>query len=299
MTDTRPAAPDDLSGVAALISRLNAHPASQSLHCAAQTPTAIRRALWNKEDFPFGWERSFVVATESATGGIVATLGAQFDPDRTVGWLWGPWVETPKLWPTVGKALLDRLLDCAPKSLRRLEAFLHVENAAGLRFLQAHGFSPGLATHIYTVPRARWTATGDAPSYPALRPAHEVAFAHLHADTFPTGGSTPAQILLDGRDGEHAIFAASDGLRLLGSVCVSVNHAPAEGFIDYLAVKPAARGRGIGARLLQTALHWTFETHRLPQASLCVSNWRDGARRLYEQAGFTLQATGVAVRRRL
>ena len=298
MTDTRPAAPDDLPAVAALISRLNAQLSTQSLHCPAQTASAIRRTLLNKEDFPFGWEQAFAVAHDSTTGEVVGAFGAQFDPERTVGWLWGPWLEPEKRWPTTGKSLLASLLTLIPKSVRRLEAFLHAENITGQRFLQSHGFSLGPATHIYTVPRARWSPT-ELSLYPALRPAHDIAFARLHEDTFPASGSTPAQALLDGRDGEHAIFAASDGLRLLGSVCVSINHAPLEGFVDYLAVKPAARGHGIGARLLQTALYWTFETHRLPQASLCVSNWREGARRLYEQAGFTLQATGNALRRNL
>ncbi len=126
-----------------------------------------------------------------------------------------------------------------------------------------------------------------------------MAFGRLHAETFPTGASTPADDLLAGRDDEHAIFAAADGLRLLGYICVSVNRAPREGFIDYLAVKPSARGRGIGARLLQTALRWTFETQDLPQAALCVSEWRGGARRLYEQAGFALTASGIGARRRI
>lgn len=294
---TRPAASEDLPAVAALIARLNAVPATRSLHCAADTVPRISRSLLNKEDFPEGWTRGFVVA--DADGEIVGAFGAQLDPDRTLAWLWGPWVAGETLWRGSGPALVAGLLERLPKSVRRVDAFLDAENRAGLRFLQGQGFSPGPATHIYVVPRARWSDAGPATVYPALRPAHEVAFARLHADTFPAHGSTPARALLDGRDDEHAIFAATDGLRLLGSVCVSVNRAPPEGFIDYLAVKPAARGRGVGSGLLQTALRWTFETQRLSQAALCVSSWRDGARRLYEQAGFTLQATGIAVRRRL
>ena len=159
-----------------------------------------------------------VVAARPPTGDVVGVLGAQFDPERTVAWLWGPWVEPDREWPTTGKLLLDRLLTRLPGSVRRLEAFLHTENLAGQRFLQAQGFSPGPATHIYTVPRTLWTPPEFVPS-PALRPAHEVAFTRLHADTFPASGSTPAQALLDGRDGEHAIFAASDGLRLSSVRC--------------------------------------------------------------------------------
>ena len=294
MTVSRLATPDELPAAAAFIARLNALPATQSLHCTAGTPRRLRAALQQPDAFPDGWARAFVVAADPAHE-IRAAVGCQLDPDRTLGWLWGPWLDNVKDWPTLGPALLTRMLDSLPASVRRIDAFLHTENRAGLRFLQAHGFSLGPVTHIYVAPRQDGSA-GAIPPYPELRPAHEVAFARLHADTFPASGSTPADILLGGRDEEHAIFAATDGLRLLGSVCVSVNHAPLEGFIDYLAVKPTARGMGIGTRLLQTALRWTFDARRLPQAALTVSDWRAGARHLYEQSGFTLQASGIAAR---
>ena len=287
--EVRPATPDDLPALAAFIARVNAQAASQSLYCVARSAAGVRTALRNGEDFPGGWERAFVVGAQR-DGEIVAALGCQLDPDGTDGWLWGPWGDgTPDLFGCL-KALL-------PASVRRLDAFLNAENLGGLNFLRSRGFSTGPLTHIYVRSRAGWTGT-DGDACPGLRPAHEVAFARLHAETFPAGGSTPADDLLAGRDAEHAIFAAADGLRLLGYVCVSVNRAPREGFIDYLAVKPAARGRGIGARLLQTALRWTFETQKLSQVALCVSEWRGGARHLYEKAGFALTASGVGARRR-
>ncbi len=184
--------------------------------------------------------------------------------------------------------------------MRGVEAFLHAENHAGLHFLQSRGFAPGTLTHLYVAPRAVWQPGGNtADSLPHLRAAHEIGFARLHAETFPASASTPPGDLLAARDDEHAVFAATDGLRLLGYVCVSVNHAPREGFIEYLAVRSSARGRGIGASLLQTAMRWTFEERRLPQAALCVSEWRGNARRLYESAGFRLQASGIAARRTL
>ena len=288
----RPAVPDDLRPLAAFVARLNARPAGQSLHCAAFTPAEVRMALREAGTFPDGWERSFVVA--EVGGEIVGAGGCQFDGAHTHGWIWGPWVELPSVAP----ALLDALLGLLPRSVLRVEAFLHAENRVGLRFLQSAGFAPGALTHLYVASRAGWQPAADETETSSpLRPAHEVGFARLHAETFPAGGSTPADELLAGRDDEHVIFVASDGLRLLGSICVSVNHAPREGFIEYLAVRPAARGRGIGARLVQRALRWTFEEQRLPQAALCVSEWRGNARRLYEAAGFHLSASGSAARR--
>lgn len=290
----RHAAPEDLRALSGFVARANALPAGQSLHCAANTPAAVRAALRVEETFPEGWEQAFVVAE---AGEIIAALGCQLDAEHTRGWLWGPWVEEGVAWHHVAPALLDALLARLPRSVRRVEAFLHAENRAGLRFLQSRGGSLGTLTHLYVAPRTAWTPDATAPEpFPLLRAAHEVGFARLHAESFPASGSTPAEELLAGRDDEHAIFAASDSLRVLGYVCASVNHAPHEGFIEYLAVRPAARGRGLGARLVATALRWVFEERGLPQAALCVSEWRGNARRLYEAAGFRLAASGVAVR---
>ena len=289
----RPATPDDLRALTGFVARLNAVPASQSLHCAADTPAAVRAALRAEETFPAGWERTFVVAE---AGEIVAAAGCQLDAEHTRGWLWGPWTEEPRGWQTLAPELLDTLFARLPRTVRRVEAFLHAENRAGLRFLQSRGGSLGTLTHIYVAPRAAWQPTSATEPFPYLRPAHEVGFARLHAESFPASGSTPSEELLAGRDDEHIIFAATDGLRVLGYICASVNHAPHEGFIEYLAVRPTARGRGLGARLVETALRWIFEERRLPQAALCVSEWRGNAQRLYEAAGFRLAASGRAVR---
>ena len=292
--EVRQATPDDLRALAAFVARLNALPASQSLHCAADSPARVRAALNEPATFPDGWAGAFVLA--EANGEIVGACGSQHDAAGEQSWLWGPWVDGPAGWRSAAPALLDALLARLPRPVRRVEAFLHAENRAGLGFLQSRGFTLGALTHLYVVPRPVLPPAADG-SLPALRAAHEVAFARLHAETFPAGGSTPAGVLLDGRDDEHAIFAAAAGLRLLGYVCVSANRAPREGFIEYLAVRPNARGRGIGTRLLQTALRWTFEERRLPQAALCVSERRAGARRVYESTGFRLHASGIAARR--
>lgn len=295
----RPATAGDLPAVAGLAARLNAQPESQSLHCAAHTPAETRAALRRADDFPGGWQRFFALAAD-ADGDALAAVGCQVSPDGAVGWLWGPWMGDERQW---GTPLPGRLLGCLrdglPRSLRRWEAFLHVENADGRRFLRGAGFVEGPVTHVYV---ARAPETGgdlETGALPLLGSAHEVAFERLHAETFPVHGTTPAADLLAGRDEEHCIFAVADGLRLLGYVCVAVNHAPREGFIEYLAVRPSARGRGVGARLLAGAQRWACVERGLPQVALCVSDWRSGARRLYEQAGFRLAASGVALRGRV
>ncbi len=298
-TVVRPAQAADLPALARLIARVNATPSTCCLHCSAARPAEIRATLRDPESFPGGWERCFVVGTADLGHEVTTAFGCQFSPDATLGYLWGPWISTvPEDWSQIAPTMLEILLKLLPASTRRIDAFLHAENRSGLRFLQSHGFAPGPLTHLYVATRSAWPDPDPGDQlYPPLRLAHEVGFATLHRSAFPAVGSTPTEDLLAGRDDSHAIFAATDGLKFLGSVCVSVNHAPLEGFIDYLAVKPSARGQGIGARLLRTALRWIFDDRRLPQAALTVSDWRTGAQRLYEQAGFVLHVSGIAMRR--
>ena len=62
-----------------------------------------------------------------------------------------------------------------------------------------------------------------------------------------------------------------------------------QGFVAYMAVEPWARGRGIGSRLLSAA---EDEARRrgLPYMGLMVTEDNAAARRLYERAGYTIQA---------
>jgi GNAT superfamily N-acetyltransferase len=292
----RRATTGDVEPLAAYIAQANTEPERQCLHTPGSRRRIIREALWRGQGLAGDGEFVFVVAVSpdaAGSGEMTGALGCQLDSNGEIGWLWGPWGSPEAVWTD----LLPELVRALPARLRRLDAFLNVANSAGLRFLRQNGFGIRSPTHIYVAPAdAALVAEG---SYRELAARHEIGFARLHRETFPASESTSAEELLAGRNHERVIFAAADDLRLLGYVCVSVNVAPREGFVDYLAVRPAARGRGIGQRLLQTALHWAFATHGLPQVALCVTEWRDDARRLYERAGFRLAATGRGARRQL
>jgi GNAT superfamily N-acetyltransferase len=298
----RRAGANDLDTLAAYIAQANADPARQCLHTPGSQRRVIREALLREGGLADGSRSAFVLAVSPAAaenGGIIGAVGCQADSSSGIGWLWGPWAAPPNGWKALAPRLLQELLHALPAGVRRLDGFLNIENRDGLRFLQQQGFNIRAPTHIYVAPAESGMKTAAGAPLPELATRHEVGFARLHRETFPAADSTPAEELLSGRDDEHVIFAAAGDLRLLGYVCVSVNAAPREGFIDYLAVRPAARGRGMGQRLLETALRWTFEERRLPQAALCVTEWRDDARRLYERAGFRLSATGRGARRQL
>ncbi len=65
---------------------------------------------------------------------------------------------------------------------------------------------------------------------------------------------------------------------------------PDEAYISDVAVAPDFQRQGIGARLLEHAAHWASE-HGRTRLTLWVATTNEGARRLYEKAGFTVKTT--------
>lgn len=284
----------DTGTVARLFARLNASAETRCLHAGGGStdPADVRRGLMTPG-------ARFVLAERVADGEL---LGAVALPARQE-LLWGPAV-LPGVAGLlrVGRALVAKLSEAAPGFPSRLDAFPDEANGTLRRTLRDFRFREGQRTHVFVAPRpAAGSLSG--PFGEELRERHAAAFARLHEETFPTNADegTDAAALLAETGGRRRIFVVPDasGLRLLGYVCASVGDAPREGFIEFLAVRDAARGRGIGGQLLRTAQRWFFDELGLPQAALCVSEWRagrGGARRLYEREGFVRRFTGVGMR---
>jgi RimJ/RimL family protein N-acetyltransferase len=101
-------------------------------------------------------------------------------------------------------------------------------------------------------------------------------------------------------DGEerHAISA------VLGDHELPVGHAELEilpehelGRIGAVAVAPHARGRGIGAKLVDSLVDWAFEELSLHRLELVVFSFNEPARRIYRRAGFREEGLAVQARR--
>lgn len=58
------------------------------------------------------------------------------------------------------------------------------------------------------------------------------------------------------------------------------------GYIQTVCIDPARRGRGLGSKLVEFAEQRILQVS--PNIFLCVSSFNQGARRLYEQLGYTV-----------
>lgn len=81
----------------------------------------------------------------------------------------------------------------------------------------------------------------------------------------------------------HRILLAQLEERLAGVVVLSERDGIAE--IKRLWAVPAARGRGVGSALLDSAVHAAAESGAI-EVRLSVWDWRQAALRLYESRGF-------------
>ena len=102
-----------------------------------------------------------------------------------------------------------------------------------------------------------------------LEPADEVHLLDPLGSILTPGG----QIFVALRDGE-----------VLGT-CAIAPHGPGVAEIVKLVVAPAARGLGLGRRLVEACLAWARE-HRIPRVVLLSSTRLGPALKLYEAMGF-------------
>jgi ribosomal protein S18 acetylase RimI-like enzyme len=89
----------------------------------------------------------------------------------------------------------------------------------------------------------------------------------------------------------------AEGDAVLGYIYAAIEDGSGEGTIEFLGVQADARRRGVGRRLLLTALNWLFQVKNVSEVGLTVSDEDTDARALYEGVGFGLKHTGLNLRR--
>ena len=265
---------DELPRVAAFLARLNRIPEHHIGFCGVDEPE-ILHALQDFDEVPT--QEAFVVAEHGEQ--LVGAFG--FDADLETGHLelWGPFAEGDDR-----RAIAEHLWSALtlPPEATRLELFCNAENVLCADFALHHDFTEGPRTQILgAVPGV------EVETSPVLEAHDRGAFVTLHDTLFPGtyySGATILTLL-----GPHRqVFAERDASGLCGYACAEVAPEFGEGSLEFVGVAPSSRGRGLGAKLVRTALAWTF-SFGVREVTLTVSENDEAARRLYRRAGFTLR----------
>jgi ribosomal protein S18 acetylase RimI-like enzyme len=223
---------------------------------------------------------------------IVGVLGSEYDQELGRGWLWGPFAQIEDR-THLARKLFDGLLSALPKAIRRLDAFLNLENRWGYEFYMTQGFREDVKAHVYIANREDWQGGMTQASIP-INHELKASFCALHPMIFPNAYYS-AQRVLDQIDGNHQVFVQTDGNQVLGYVFASVSSDADEGEIEFLGVQPGSRHKGLGRKLLKSALYWLFVESKVTHVTLTVNDNNVNARSLYEEVGFRLKYSGVGL----
>jgi ribosomal protein S18 acetylase RimI-like enzyme len=232
-------------------------------------------------------------------------LGAsllEHDAEIGRGWVFGPWVTGgDEAWARWARPLLDAALAQLPPGIDRVELGGDVTNLRMAALADELGWEASEVSHVFAAKQevaASWPPVGSVVRIATV--ADRDTIRPLHDAEFPATYAPVERLLPDEPDDKFHVLVAEDGAdlggRFLGYAAGRVQPDGA-GYLDYLAVSDAARGRGTGRDLLVAISTWLLEHAPLHDVNLTVQDHRTPARRLYESLGFTLQLSMVGYSR--
>jgi ribosomal protein S18 acetylase RimI-like enzyme len=214
-------------------------------------------------------------------------VGAEFLAGQARAWVRGPLADEPAL----GATLLQALFDALP-GVTRFDAFPQADEQALVAMLRDAGFVPEALHHVMGLDAAaarlsaavgsRAVQLADAP-LPALLMLHD----RLFPGTYLRGDALVASL-----DADHALLLREEAGLGIGYAYVQWQSETREGYVDYLGVDEAARGRGWGRALLDDAVRWSL-ARGARRVCLTVRADRAPALGLYRAAGFVELAAGL------
>ncbi len=270
----------------------------QEGHHIGYLGTDIPSILDDLADIPEPLHEAFLVADDKQTQKIIGTLGVDTDAEIGRAWLYGPFVDQPSsTWNLVAEALYAKAMAAIPSGIIEHELCIGTRNHRVEAFAKYHGFVPFSHSVSLSINRDRLLPPHTAFEEPQpIEPQQHKAFIALQERLFPRTYYTGRQIL--DRVGDDAqVFVIDEGEGVVGHIFVRVSPHVGTGSIEFVGVSRSARRRGIGSRLVSTALAWVFAHESIDEISLTVSVANEAALALYKKLGFKRDKEIVGFRR--
>ncbi len=89
--------------------------------------------------------------------------------------------------------------------------------------------------------------------------------------------------------GDSAFTYTDDAGLPVGFCCLSINEKDNSGFVKFVVVDSTQRGKGYGTQMIRKLLQYAFTIAEVDFVRISVFDVNPGAKRCYENAGFTVQ----------
>ncbi|MGH2752418.1 MAG: GNAT family N-acetyltransferase [Actinomycetota bacterium] len=237
--------------------------------------------------------RAFAARDE---GRIVGFMAIDVDAELERSYFYGPLVDHPE-WSAVAGRLVEQCLALVPhQATKQLEMFFDLTNVNAGALGRSLGFESYKDVRIMRFGRDELGRLGRGGAIP-VAPEHHDSVIKLHDRLFPDT-HTPGARLLEGLAEHRACFVRADGDEVEGYIYLEVEGATGSATLEFIGTTEGARGRGIGADLVRTGLHWMFGFESVAETWLTVDEDNAGAQRLYRSLGWTEAGRLTSMRRR-
>jgi ribosomal protein S18 acetylase RimI-like enzyme len=286
----RTPSPDEVEDVLALIVDRQSSPEAACAYLGT-TADGIRAEL---DDLEVPWRDTLRVAVDD-TGSVVGAVLVDWDEETGRSWVHGPWTRGEQVWTTEAPALLDAAIALTPETVQDHEVSAAPAHERLAALASSRGWAASEVNYVYTARSAAgW------PEAPAtVRPAAEGdldAVTVIHDEAFPGTYATARRLLTEPERVTLVLTERVDGA-VLGYASAEIQ-ADGDGYLDFIALAPRARGRGLGAGLLSAIGRAILAASPNGCVNLTVKESNTPAVRLYERFGYAREAELVGYRSR-
>lgn len=277
---TRSIEPSDWPALALHAARFQARPETATAYLSA-SQRAIAHEL---SDLAVPW----VGAVIERAGEPQAWIVGELDADLGRVWWIGPFATDAFSADDVYHAAVAQL----PPKISEQELAADQTNRLMAEFADRHGFAVDVASFALRRPRAAPLPASRSNARIAPLAGHEAPkVVELHDGAFPNGHYTGAGLL---ERTDCSIVTATIDETVVGYIAIEPQ-ADKSMYIDFLAVDPRNRRRGVGHDLVVAGC-LAADAQECESTHLTVRETLPGARQLYESVGFVTESTLVPYR---
>ena len=268
---------DELAAVAAFVASLNVHSAHR-IGYFGDKPEEVGRELLENGAI----DHSFITRQDDS---VIGFMAMDIDEELNRSYFYGPLVDHEP-WDEVARGLVERCLELVPDGATgQLEMFFDLDNSNLTGLGRSLGFETYKDVRTLRFDRADLANLERGTAAP-LDVQHHDGLVALHDRLFPNT-YLPARRMIEGL-GEHKIcFVLAEDGEILGYVYLEVDDSTGAASLEFVGTDERARGRGIGADLVRTGLHWMFGFSSVSETWLVVDEDNLGAQKLYWRLGWT------------
>lgn len=228
------------------------------------------------------WRDNALVAEQD--GRLIGVTVTDYDDELGRSWIHGPWVDGD--WLATARPLLEAAIEATPDEVTQHEISSDPAHLEMAELAAERGWRRSVVNLIYVL------AEADAEDWPAPdqrvrlpEPSDQAAVEPLHDREFPNTYAPMGRLLADAADGTAIVRVIEDEGTVRGYAAGQVQ-GDGSGYLDFIAVDPEARGRGLGAGLLIAIGRAIIDASGKRDVNLTVQEHRSGAIALYERLGY-------------